>query len=68
MRRPKKCCTKCFWWKQVSLKPPLLGNCRDAIKRARPIIPFAVSYLEARMVYAHEGAECPCFKEKETNG
>ena len=71
MRKKKKIskrCGNCDWWEPPDpgvcdvLHPA--GTCRDALDRARAVVPFAIN-LTVLGVYAHGGKNCPCFKPKE---
>ena len=59
----KECGTcKYFIPQDRSDKDFLLGDCKDAIERARKIVPFAIN-LEVTMVYSHGGRKCPSYEE-----
>ncbi len=53
-------CSACRFWKQEG-RDKRLGICVDAVERVRKIVPFAIN-LEASMVFAHGGKDCPCFE------
>ena len=58
----RKCCGNCLHYVPGCHQDDA-GECRDAIKRAREVVPFAIN-LEVSRVYPHGGKDCPCFKEK----
>lgn len=77
-KRKKRCCGNCVWFIPPK-KPVGYGDvpktgtsydltfhageCRDAVKRARTVVPFAINLSES-LVYAHGGQYCPCFDRK----
>ena len=60
-----KQCSKCKWFcAEETTEHGLLGECIDALGRARQIVPFAIN-LEVSKVYGHGGKNCPCFDKGE---
>lgn len=60
----KRCCGNCKWfelWPKDEFTPLNVGECRDAIKRVREVVPFAVN-LSASAVSVRGGKLCPCFE------
>ena len=57
-----KYCGKCRFFKP-SRTDKTLGECRDALSRARMVVPFAIN-LEVTMVYSNGGKTCPTFELK----
>jgi len=61
IKLPEKCCGNCEWYEE--LVPPAkrkkaAGCCRDAEKRAREVVPFAVNLSSANGM-PHGGKDCP---------
>ncbi len=52
-------CGNCTWFEGKRL-----GTCKDALERARAIVPFAVNLGGTFFVFSWGGKECPCFNPK----
>lgn len=63
-RRAAPHCSACRWWRQEGRNKDL-GHCRDAVKRARAVVPSAVN-LDASMIFASDGKDCPCYEPNTT--
>lgn len=54
-------CRDCKWFEpKQKTKDGVLGECRDALERARAVVPFAIN-LDVTMVFGHGGKICPMF-------
>jgi hypothetical protein len=56
-----KQCGTCTWWIKPRRPKTDTGQCRDAIKRARNVVPFSVN-LTVSPTYATSGGNCPCYE------
>jgi hypothetical protein len=60
----KKECKNCRWFNpKTKDKVGVLGKCKDALIRARAVVPFSINLSET-MVYEHGGQDCPMFEAR----